>query len=116
MAFHNRLYNRMLDTAAGEAVEASLHSEEPDSSGSDEISGGSYERQSISWDSASSGSVSVDGEIVWPVASETTVSHVGLWDEAGDWLGWVALNDTEQFVAPGTLTVDPLTLSMGDDD
>ncbi|XKK40350.1 hypothetical protein HFP72_06675 [Nocardiopsis sp. ARC36] len=48
------------------------------------------------------------------VPGSTTVTHAGLWTSGGTWLGSLALAAPEQFAAPGTLTVDPMTLTLTD--
>lgn len=118
MAFTNDLYHPMLAAAADTAVEASLHAaddpDEPDPEGEDEISGGDYERQEISWDSPSGGAVVVDDEIVFLVPSlgSDEVTHVGLWNSSGDWLGPARASTPQPFPTAGTATVSPLTLDM----
>ena len=49
--------NAMLDALAALLDQASLHSSFPSLAGSNEISGGSYARQSITWNSAASGAL-----------------------------------------------------------
>ena len=114
MAFTNALYHPMLAAAADTAVEASLHTDDPGSDGDNEVSGGDYERQEISWDSPSGGAVVVDDEIVVLVPSlgSDEVTHVGLWNSSGDWLGPVEASVPQPFPTAGTATVSPLTLDM----
>lgn len=113
MAFETNIFDPMLDEAVSLAVVASLHTATPDASGSNEVSGGSYARQDITWGSASSGSVASTSIPVFDVPSSTTVTHIGLWDTAETtFYGSVALSPEEVFGASGQLTVDPLTLTL----
>lgn len=95
--------------AAAVAVEVSLHSSQPDTSGSNELSGGGYERQSVTWGSPSSGIVTatVDPEFSVP-GGGTWVRWCGLWDDTGDFLGGIELDAQVEYPAAGTYTISPL--------
>ncbi|WP_017616391.1 phage tail fiber protein [Nocardiopsis salina] len=115
MAFTNALYHPMLSAAADTAVEASLHTGNPGDDGSNEIDGGDYERQSVTWNSPSSGAITADDEIVFlvPALGSDEVTHVGLWNSAGDWLGDAPASTPQPYPTAGTATVEVLTLNMG---
>jgi hypothetical protein len=77
----------------------SLHTAEPDNAGSDEVSGGSYARLSVSF-SASGGNPTVfanTAALEFPQATFTwdTVTHFGVWTAltAGSFIGSGALDD-----------------------
>lgn len=112
MALTNAIFDPMLDGGTAVAVEASLHTAAPDASGSDEVVGGGYARQSVTWAAASGGNVSTGSPVVFNVPGSTTITHAGLWTSDGTWLGSLALAEPEQFAAAGTLTVDPMTLTL----
>lgn len=101
----------MLDAAAGAMVEVSLHSAEPDGSGSGELSGSGYARQPVTWDPAAGGFLAMDGELTYAVPA-ATVSHVGLWDTSDVWRGWGSLTASEVFAAPGTYILDELQVLL----
>ncbi|WP_116248167.1 hypothetical protein [Nocardiopsis sp. FIRDI 009] len=114
MALAADFRNRLLDGGGvGEAVTASLHTStaEP-TAGSDEVTGGSYARQAITWAAASSGSVSVAQEIAFNVPAGTTVRWVGLWDASSTWLGALKTSTDEVFESAGVARVDPATINL----
>jgi len=110
--FENTLFNDMLDTLAGRAHEASIHTADPGGSGGDEVTGGGYSRQQLNWSSATGGSVSVSTTVTFDIPSGTTVTHIGFWDGSEVWLGSIELSEAESFVGAGTLDVDPITVSL----
>jgi len=105
----------MLSAAADTAVEASLHTGNPGGDGSNEISGDDYERQPVSWNSPDDGSVSVADELVFlvPALGSDKVTHVGLWNSDGDWLGDAPASTPQPYPTAGTATVEVLNLNMG---
>lgn len=58
----------------------SLHTADPALTGSNEVTGGSYARQTIATASASGGSVANTGVIAFDDMPAVTVTHVGVWD------------------------------------
>ena len=111
MSFTVALFDPMLSAGSAEAVSMSLHSSLPDSAGSNELSGSGYARQSVTWAPASGGSVQTASAVTFNVPAGT-VSHVGLWNSGGVWLGSAPLDTPEEFAAAGTFTVDLVTLSV----
>lgn len=69
--------NTMLDSLTVTA--ASLHTGFPGSTGANEVSGGSYARQTPSF-GAASGAVRTAGSLSWSVPASTTVRWVGYWN------------------------------------
>src|SRR4051812_26618256 len=71
----------MEDALAAVAVFVSLHTADPGSSGTSEVSGGSpaYARKAITWTSAASGVLSASNAPVFDVPAATTVGWAGLW-------------------------------------
>jgi hypothetical protein len=62
------------------AAYLSLHTAAPGTSGGSEVSGGSYARQAITWNSWSGGSVSSsDGQTFSGMPSESGNLYIGLW-------------------------------------
>lgn len=100
---------------------ASLHTAYS-SSGSSEVSGGSYARQAVTWSSASGGSkaaASVAGS--FSVPASTTVAFVGLWSAlSGGTFGGMGPNDAGTLYAftctsgtPGVFTAPGSSYSNG---
>lgn len=95
------------------ATHASLHSADPGTTGSSEISGGSpaYARQALTWTAGT-----VDGQAtasaVFDVPAGQAVTHAGLWTAAsgGTFLDNVAVAYATQ-ASQGTLTVN-LTVTI----
>lgn len=113
MAFQNRLFNIGLDAMAADIVSVSLHEDDPGATGTNEVSGGNYARQTPSWAAASGGTVAIDTNIEFEVPGGSTVAYVGLWgdDEGPVWNGFIALDDTEVFAADGEFTVTQLAIT-----
>lgn len=99
----------MLEGLAGGAVWASLHTADPSTDGSNEVTGGSpaYTREAISWASATSGSVSSNTNIVFDVPGSTTITHLGYWSAsaAGTFYGGRALDTNQTYATQGTYTI-----------
>lgn len=89
------------------ATHVSLHTANPGSDGSNEVTGGSYARQATSWAAASAGTVATDANIVFNVPTSTTITHLGYWSASsgGTFYGWRALNASQTFSSAGTYTI-----------
>ena len=121
MAMSAYLKNELLDAVinagsfAVTTVYVSLHTADPSTSGANEVTGGSYARQTASFGAASGGAGSNDAQVEFTLMPSCTITHVGLWDAvtAGNWLWGGALaaskvvnsGDTVRF-ATGDLDVD----------
>ena len=92
---------------------ASLHTAEPDANGSNEVSGGSYTREAITWAAASGGTAVSDADIVFDVPTSTTITHLGYWSAgtAGTFYGFRALDVSQTFSSAGTYTIAAGNLS-----
>ena len=92
---------------------ASLHTAEPDANGSNEVSGGSYTREAITWAAASGGTAVSDAPIVFDVPTSTTITHLGYWSAgtAGTFYGFRALDVSQTFSSAGTYTIAAGNLS-----
>jgi hypothetical protein len=92
---------------------ASLHSAEPDSTGSNEVG----EPQAITWGAPSNGMITASPIDYTGLTANSPVTHVGFRDGAeGTWLGWQAIEtgDTEANAAGEyTLTSIVATVSAG---
>lgn len=77
---------------------ASLHTADPGSTGTAELTGGTpaYARMPITWNAGSSDGVYTSNPIDWDVPAGTDLTHVGLWTAvtAGTYLDKVAISAT----------------------
>jgi len=114
VAFTNALFHPMLATAGTTAVRASLHTGDPGTTGTSEVTGGDYARQTVAWQTPSGGTITASGELVFlvPGLGSAEVTHVGLWTAGGAWLGALSADVPQPFPSPGTATVQPLVLDM----
>lgn len=78
-AFGDQALNAMLDTLAAELDQVSLHSAYS-ASGANEVTGGSYARQAITWNAAASGALDSSNAPSFSVPSGQTVAWIGYWD------------------------------------
>ena len=109
MAFQNGMLTPAAGAAVTDVVEVSLHSAEPDGSGSNELTGGGYARQPVTWGTPSSGMVTASTDTEFSVTGEGTwVRWCGLWDDTGAFLGGIALDTQVEYPAAGTYTISPL--------
>lgn len=106
--------NLMLNALGAVATYASVHTATPNSSGSNEASGGSYARVAVSFGAASGGSMS-HGSLTWNVPAGT-FTHIGYWSapSGGTFYGFDDLASSEVFGSAGTLNVSGGTLTIAD--
>lgn len=112
MAITTSAANDALDHVI-DGSDAALYEGDPNGSGT-EVSGGSYSRQSVSWNSASSGEKDNSAEIVWSdLPTDAQITHIALMDSSDNLLDVRALSDTfspstddnELTIQTGNLTV-----------
>ena len=89
------------------AVYASLHTADPSTGGTSEVTGGSYARESISWGAALAGTAASDAPIVFDVPGSTTITHLGYWSAltGGTFYGSRALDTEQTYATDGTYTI-----------
>lgn len=86
MSISNYLENKILDKTLRNTdftvttVYVSLHTADPGETGASELTGGSYARQSASFDAAASGATANSGAINFTGMPAATITHVALWD------------------------------------
>ena len=108
--------NVALDALGDVAVYVSLHTADPGTTGTNEVTGGTpaYARKAAeAWASASGGSMSAYGtDPVFDVPA-CTVAYAGLWSAstAGTFYGSAQLT-SETFSAQGTYTLTGFTISL----
>lgn len=78
------------------AVYVSLHSDIPNSSGNNELTGGTYARVGVTWNTPASGAVTNNGALSHNVPAGATVAYYGLWSAStsGTFYGSMPLNGT----------------------
>ena len=69
--------NQALSTTGWSYV--SLHTADPGTTGASEVSGGTYARVAVTWNSPSGGSVSNSGALSINLPASTTASYLGVW-------------------------------------
>jgi len=115
--FNDAALNVMVNAMAGAATYISAHTADPGTTGTSEVSGGSYARQQTTWAAAGSGATGGDrtgSEVSVNIPASTAITHWGLWSAStgGTFYGGFALGATESFGAAGvwkhtpTLDVD----------
>lgn len=81
-----------------------------------EVSGGSYARQAISWNTPASGAVTNSADVTFPQATADygTVSHIGIYDAsgAGNLLYHGALSASKSITTNDTFIVEAGDLSI----
>lgn len=99
--------NLLLDGFAGGVSWVSLHTADPSTGGTDEVTGGAYTREATSWAAAASASVSTNAPIVFDVPGSTTITHLGYWSAstAGTFYGSRALDTQQTYATAGTYTI-----------
>ena len=110
MALQETILNSSLDTIAGRINSVSLHTGDPGTTGTNELTGGGYSRQTPSWGSASSAAVEVTAPLVFSIAAGNEIQYVGFW-EGTTWMGFGALSEPEQYNNDGQLTIQELSIS-----
>lgn len=113
MALNDNGLNAQVTGLSSVALYASLHTGEPDDSGSLEVVGGNYDRQEISWAVAAGGTAVSDDQIVFTVPGSTTITHLGYWSAstAGTFYGARPLNASQTYATEGTFTIASGNLS-----
>lgn len=101
----------LLSTGLGTVVDRiSLHSGDPSTSGANELSGGGYGRQTVTWNAAAGGQRSSAGPLIFTVAPATTIYHFGLWSAAGPtFYGYMPLGAKTPRVGVTTAATDLVT-------
>ena len=100
--------NAMLDGIGITLV--SLHTGDPGENGANEVTGGTYAQQSITFSAAASGNLDSSNTPVFDVPSGTTVTHVGYWAGATFKGGDAVTN--EVFASDGTYTLTDADISL----
>lgn len=111
MPFTNNGKNKMLNAVG--IVSASLHTADPGTTGTAEVTGGTYTRKAIGFGAASGGVLTATTNPTFDVPAGVTVTHIGVWDNGGVLIHTDQLRDSngaviaggQNFSVAGTLTV-----------
>lgn len=81
--------NFAADDIAGRATHIAAFTANPGDTGANEVTGGVYARQPITWAAASGGTASASNTPEIPIPAGTTVTHIGLFtaSSGGTFLG-----------------------------
>lgn len=113
---NNNAKNVMLDAFAAAGVYASIHTADPGTTGTSEVSGGSpaYARKSITWNAASAGALDDSNAPVFDIPASTTITHFGLWSAVtgGTFYGSAALSASETFGGQGQYTLTDADVTL----
>ena len=104
--------DQMLD--ASDITHISAHTALPDSGGSNEVAGGSYARQAITFAVASGGNRNSSNVPEIPIPGGTTVTHLGFWtaSSGGTFRAYSVMAASEVFGSDGILKVTDADLHL----
>jgi len=115
-ALTNYAKDNMLDYLATQALYASLHSSEPDATGSNEVAGGSpaYARKSVSWIPAAGGLMSITATETFDIPVGATVAYAGIWDASsgGNFLGYSIVTLHGPYTGQGTYILNTFVIAL----
>lgn len=114
MGFTNTSKNTALDAIGSAAAYISFHTADPGSTGTSEVTGGSYARVQTTWGSAASAS-KAGSQITANIPASTTITHWGLWtaSSGGTFHYGGALSASESFGGAGTYLFTPTLTASG---
>lgn len=113
MPYTNDAKNAMLDHLATLALRVSLHTADPGTTGLNEVAGGAYADQAITWNAAAAGSLDSSNTPVFDVPAATTITHFGIWNTGKTvFYGGAALSASETFTDAGTYTLTDADLDL----
>lgn len=112
MAYKNEAKHVMLNALKQAITHVSLHSAYPATS-SNEISGGGYARQEVTFTNPSGGAIQFSNQPQFSVSKGATIAAVGFWSAAtAGTLYADAQVDTETYANPGTYTLESGSLDL----
>lgn len=99
--------NLLLNGFAASVTFVSLHTADPSTGGTSEVSASPYTREGVSWASAASASMQNSAPVVFDVPGSTTITHLGYWSAStsGTFYGSRALDTSQTFATAGTYTI-----------
>lgn len=104
--------NAMLDQLGTLATRIALHTGDHGTGSSNEVTGGGYARQAVTWASASGGSKALSNSPVFSVPA-VTITWVSIWNAAGT-VRYLKkeLAEGAIFGTPGTMTITAGTIDL----
>lgn len=113
MALNTAALNEAADGVTAVLAFASIHTAAPDATGSNEVTGGGYARQPVTWDPAAGGIATADGTLSFSGPANEDATHLGVWSLAtgGTFYGSDALSGDVTFNAAGEYEVTSLTVT-----
>lgn len=115
MALNDNGKNAAADGVAGAITHVSLHTADPGTTGTNEVSGGTpaYARKAIAFSAAAAGVADSSNAPAFDVPAGTTVTHIGFWDAltGGNFLGSGDITD-EAFAAQGVYTLNDADITI----
>jgi hypothetical protein len=117
MPYSDAAKNLMLTALAAQARYVSLHSVNPGTAGTGELTGGApaYARGSIAYGAAAAGTIddSTNG-LLFNVPAGGTVAYAGVWSavSGGTFYGSGTVSSTEVFTGQGTYTLNDFKLDQ----
>jgi hypothetical protein len=113
-AWLNVLKGTTFTGAAGSFVQ--LHTGDPGASGTSNVSVGSTTRQSLTWNNASAGSMSIaSSPTAWTNGGTSeTLTHISIWSasSAGTFYASIALTSSQAWASGNTFTLTSLSISL----
>ena len=109
--WNDTVLNAMAAAANTLATHASIHTAEPNASGSNESAAA---RQPVDWATPTGGDSVLDSELAFTGGTPNgAATHIGFWDDdtAGNFLGYWALSGDQTFNAAGEYTVPSGTVA-----
>ena len=92
----------------------SLHTADPTTTGGSEVSGGSYARQSITWNAASGGSQTSSNAQNFTSMPSTTIGYFGVWSAStsGTYVGGGVISGVSTVPAGSTVAFASTAVSL----
>ena len=106
--------NVMLDALGVLCTRVALHTDDPGAANAadNEVSGGTYARQPITWNPADAGSMDDSNAPAFAVPAMTTITWISFWNTAGTVRYAKKQVTTEAFGAAGTYTLTDADLDL----
>lgn len=112
MPLTDAVLNGAADGATALLGFASLHTADPEPAGANEVTGGGYARQAITWDPATGSIAGINATLSFTGPASSACTHLGLWTAltGGTYRGSSALTGDQAFNASGEYNVTAITV------